>query len=130
MRERLQAELRLIEAEYGDIEIGPNAEWFIIKRWALPAGWNKTETAVLVLVPSGYPVTPPDNFYVDDDLRVAGTNQPPGNASPGQVQAGKPWLQFSHHVEAGDWQPHPNILEGHNLLTFLIGVRQRLVEVN
>ncbi len=130
MIERRREEIRLIEAEYGEVEVGPNLDWLIIKRWPLPSGWNKGESAVLIFIPPGYPVTPPDNFYTDNDLRSVGSTQPPGNTSPDQSQVGRSWLQFSYHVEAGDWQPHADVLQGHNLLTFLVGVRRRLSEVS
>jgi hypothetical protein len=130
MLERRQRELELVRTEYGDIEVGSNLDWVIIKKWPLPAGWNKTETQVLVLIPPGYPVTPPDNFYTDNDLRLASGGQP-SNSSVNVSQIDKPWLQFSHHVESEDWKPHADLLQGHNLLTFLkIGVTRRLGEAN
>ena len=128
--ERLQQEVKLVEAQYGELELGPNLEWFVIKRWKLVSGWNKAETKVLVMIPAGYAVTPPDNFYTDNDLRLAGRSQP-GNTSADQNLIGRQWLQFSFHfVEPGDWQPHADPLKGHNLLTFLQGVAKRLSEVS
>jgi hypothetical protein len=125
---RRKEELKLVQARYGDIEIGTQLEWLVINHWPLPNGWNKQETAVLVFIPPGYPVTPPDNFYADNDLRLANGNLP-GNASPGQrSHLDKQWLQFSYHVERGDWHPHADLLQGHNLLTFLNGVEKRLKE--
>jgi len=129
MIERRKREVELVAAAYGDLECDPNLEWIIIKHWGLPSGWNKEETAVLVLIPPGYPVTPPDNFYTDNDLRLANEGQP-GNTSTNQHQAGRQWLQFSYHIEGGDWQPHADPLQGHNLLTFLQGIARRLSEVS
>jgi hypothetical protein len=129
MVERRKEEISLIQARYGEIEVGSDLNWVIIKQWKLPPGWSRTETEVLVPIPPGYPVTPPDNFYTADDLRLANGN-PPGNATPGQSQLGRLWLQFSYHVEPGDWHPHADLLQGHNLLTFLGGVAGRLSEPN
>ena len=129
MLQRRTQELDLVRESYGEIEIGPNLDWIVIKRYSLPPGWNKGETALLITIQPGYPTTPPDNFYVDNDLRIAG-GQVPANASLDQVQLGKPWLQFSYHVEAADWKPNPDLLRGHNLLTFLLGVKRRLLELN
>ena len=125
MSDRIKRELALVTAAYGDPEVGPDFRWFIIKRWPLVSGWNKEETRVLVLIPPGYSITPPDNFHADLDLAVKGGGQP-GNTSAGQPINGQQWLQFSYHVEASDWQPE----KGHNLLTFLGGVDRRLREVN
>lgn len=129
MIERRKEELRLVEAKYGELEVDPNFEWFIIKRWGLGPGWNVTDTPVLVLFPPGYPVTPPDNFYTRNDLKLAVGGEP-GNTSLNVNQAGRTWRQFSWHVEAGDWRPHAEILKGHNMLTFLEGVSQRLNEAS
>ena len=130
MIERRKRELELVRAEYGDLEIGDKLDWVIIKKWPLPNGWNKTETSVLVLIPPGYPVTPLDNFYTDNDLRLSNGGQP-GNSSVNASQLGRSWLQFSYHVEQEDWKPHGDILQGHNLLTFLkIGVTRRFSEAN
>lgn len=130
MTDRVKQELKLVEAQYGELELSPNFDWFVIKRWTLLPGWSKAETKVLVKILSGYPVTPPDNFYTDNDLRLAGGSQP-GNVSPDQSLIGRQWLQFSFHfVEPSDWQPHADPLQGHNLLTFLQGVAKRLSEVS
>ncbi len=129
MDDRRKREIDLIARQFGEIEVGPGLDWVLIRRRPLVPGWNKGETTVLVLIPPGYPVTPPDNFYADPDLRLA-NGQLPGNASPNQTVLGRPWLQFSYHVEGGDWRPHADVLQGHNLMTFLAGVVLRLAEVN
>lgn len=78
--------------------------------------------------PAGYPITPPDNFYTDGDLRLSDGRQP-GNTSQAE-QLGESWLQFSYHLESGDWRPQANLLAGDNLLTFLVGVSARLAELD
>lgn len=129
MIERRKEELKLVEAKYGALEVDPNVEWFIVKVWHLGSGWNMAETPVLVLFPPGYAVTPPDNFYTRNDLRLASGSEP-GNTSPNANQAGRTWRQFSWHVEGGDWKPHAEVLKGHNMLTFLDGVGRRLTEAS
>ena|ERR1043166_4511870 len=129
MIERRKKELELVMSQYGEIEVGPGQDWFVIKRWKLAAGWNKGETAVLVVIPPGYAVTPPDNFYTDNDLRLEGGGMPDSTSSD-QARQGRQWLQFSYHVEDGEWHPHADPLKGDNLLTFLLGVRKRLSEAN
>ncbi len=124
MTDRIKRELVLIAIAFGELEEDPNLQWFIIKRWPLLQGWNKQYTRVLVMIPPGYALTPPDNFCVDADLTLKGGGQP-GSASIVQV-IGQQWLQFSYHIEGSDWQPD----KGHNLLTFLVGVTKRLNEVN
>ena len=127
--ERWKQELQLVEGVYGALNLGLNLEWFSITYWKLPPGWNKAETTVLVQIPPGYPVTPPDNFYTENDLTLA-NGQQPGNSSVNQTVAGKMWRMFSYHVESGDWHPQADPMRGHNLLTFLYGVAKRLAEVS
>jgi hypothetical protein len=129
MRERLHRELELVARKFGELEIGPNLDWFIVKRLPLGVGWSKNATQVVVTLPGGYPTTPPDNFHADPDLRLA-SGAAPGNTSPAQQAVGRTWLLFSYHVESGDWQPDPVPENGHNLLTFLEGIARRLREAN
>lgn len=129
MRARLQRELELVERRFGGLEVGPNSDWVIVKGVSLGAGWSKGEIRVLVLLPGGYPTTPPDNFYADPDLRLA-NGSVPSSASADQQAAGSNWLLFSYHVESSDWSPAPEPEDGHNLLTFLEGVLNRLREAN
>ena len=127
MLERRKQEFELIRQKYGDIEIGPDMEWVLIKRYVLVPGWNKPEIAILQIIRPGYPKTPPDNFFTDSDLRLA-NGALPNRATPSN-QLGREWLQFSYHIRDG-WKAHADLLQGHNLLTFLIGVEQRLSEVD
>jgi hypothetical protein len=128
--DRRQRELDLVAQRYGELERPDDCSWLVIARWALPPGWSKAETAVLVPVPPGYPETPPDNFYTDPDLNLAGGGTP-ANTSGHLEHAGRTWRQFSwHFVDANEWQPHPEIEKGHNLLTFMLGVEQRLSDVS
>lgn len=129
MYDRVAQELKLVEGEFGPLECSPSLDWFVIKRLALSTGWNKPETAVLVLIPAGYPTIPPDNFYTDADLRLS-TGVAPGNSSPNQTVAGRPLLLFSFHIEAGGWCPGAGAADGHNLLTFVHGIRHRLAEAS
>jgi hypothetical protein len=129
MIERRNKEITLLRAAYGAIEVGENSEWVIIREWRLPPGWNSPSTELLVIIPPGYPVTPPDNFYAYNDLRLA-DGRIPGNATANHNELGMPWLQFSFHVEKGDWRPSAGLLDGHTLETFLRGVGSRLAELS
>jgi Prokaryotic E2 family E len=129
MLERRRDELKLVQIRYGDVEAGPSLDWVIVQCWPLPSGWNKSATAILVQIPSGYAITPPDNFYADNDLRLA-NGAAPGNTNLNYAFLDRQWMQFSYHVEAADWRPHADLLQGHNLLTFLLGVANRLAEAN
>ena len=129
MLERRSQELKLLQRRYSKLEYGPNIEWVVINPFLLPLGWSARTTRLLVLLPPGYPMTPPDNFYVESGLRLESGVQPASYSEP-VSQLGQEWGQFSYHIEAGDWNPATDIVSGHNLLTFMLGVEGRLSELN
>jgi len=124
--DRRLKEITLLRDRFGELETGFNSEWILFRRFQLPPGWNRTVIEILVEVPPAYPQTPPDNFYVTEGLRTA-SGGTPGNYSEGVEKYGKRWAQFSYHVQ--DWSPSSDLLDGHNLLTFVLGVEQRLREI-
>jgi hypothetical protein len=129
MLERRLKEIDLLRKRYGELDHGANVEWVIFKSFRLPPGWNRTVTRLLIIVPPGYPMTPPDNFYVEPGLKlVSGAGVT--NYSEPVSQLGQNWGQFSYHVDSGDWKATADILSGHNLLTFMLGVERRLSELN
>src|SRR5688572_29790815 len=62
----------------------------------LPAGWSKSSTNLLLLVPPGYPTQRPNGFETDPDLRLANNNMPAGSGQSSHL--GRSWLHFC-------WQP-------------------------
>lgn len=128
--ERIARELALVREPYGEVEHDDALTWFVIPRFPLPAGWNSNTTALLVLLPPGYPTTPPDNFYTDDDLKLA-SGALPGNTSNATPRAGERWLMFSFHVyDEHQWKANNDITRGHTLLDYLDGVEARLEEAS
>lgn len=129
MKDRIIQEAKLIEKSYGEVKLDPNYRWIIIVHFVLPKGWNKSETRVLIYIPAGYPITPPDNFFTDPDLRLA-NGAMPGNVSANEAHLGSSWMRFSYHVECSDWHGSADILLGDNLMSFLVGIRKRFLEVS
>lgn len=128
MKERLAAEIELLRSSGWEVEVSPEFDWIIVKDVPLPEGWNRTETDVLIKIRAGYPTTPPDNFYTHPELRLANGSKP-GNAPNEETIGGRQWLTFSYHLHDG-WDPHAEPDQGHNLLTYFQGVRNRLAEVS
>lgn len=131
MNERLVQELDLLKQRFGadSVEMDPNGAWVRLIQHTLIQGWNMTATPVLVKLLPSYPTTGPDNFYTAVGLRTA-SGAMPGNAPNQEAFAGQTYLQFSYHLEAGDWNPHSNPQLGHNLVTYFEGVLLRLEEPN
>src|SRR5262245_12842765 len=100
MTDRIRREVALVKSAHGEVDVDPDLRWLVIRRWPLVAGWSKESTRLLVLIPSGYPVTAPDNFFTDPDLRLEGGGMP-GNASEAR-QLEQAWLVFSYHLEGGE----------------------------
>ena len=107
MLERRRREVELLRRQYPQVEHGPDLDWVLFRDFALPPGWNRKSTDLLVLIPPGYPETPPDNFHVLAGLRVE-SGADPGNYSEGQELLGESWGQFSYHAD--EWSPTPGPL--------------------
>jgi hypothetical protein len=129
MRERIEKELELVEARYGALERAADLSWFVIEHWPLPAGWSAPATRLLLLIPSGYPATPPDNFAIENGITAPGGVNP--NDLTGEIDhTDRRWMQFSWHVTDGEagWRPHAEVEKGDNILSFLLGAQTRLEE--
>ena len=115
----------LLRNRYGLVEFGENGDWVVLKEFPLPDGWNTESTEILVLIPPGYPATPPDNFFVPNGLRTS-IGGMPQNFSENQSILGESWAQFSFHSQ--EWNPSNDITKGDSLLTFMLAVERRLKE--
>lgn len=125
--DRWEEELRLLRGRYAEVVAGDSKDWVLVKGMVMLQGWNRESTDVLTVIPVGYPATAPDNFYVPEGLRLDGGNTP-GSYGDGHDAVNGKWGRFSFHVER--WRPHESVLEGDNLLTFMLAVEKRLGEVN
>jgi hypothetical protein len=126
MEARIQEELRLLRRSHPKIEHGPKGEWVKIPDFPLPAGrFNQTHTTLLFKLPSSYPQTGPDNFFVDVGLRLKdGSNPPAFNAnaksSTGPAPIPGAWGWFSWHPQS--WRPAATPEGGDNLSGFVRSV--------
>lgn len=129
MLERRLRELELVRGRYGEVVTDSEVTWVEVARFPIPAGWTANVGRVVILIPPGYPLTPPDNFYLDDTIALENGGIV-GNASPSQPLRGETWRLFSYHVEPNTWRPSAEAEQGHNLLTYLAGVEGRLMEAS
>lgn len=125
---RLEGERTLLARHYPTVELGPQGEWVIVRRWPLPAGWTVRETDLLLIIPPGYPATSPDSFYVSNDVALAGGREP-GNSSANQQVLERAWRFFSWHID-DQWRPHREPCRGDNLLTYILACAARMSELN
>jgi len=92
--------------------------------FTLPVGWNTTEVTLRFLVPNGYPVAPPDSFWIEPNLIVNGDK--PGNSNWDQAipETELKGNFFSWHFESGRWSPNRD-----NLIMWLRSCRDRLEQI-
>lgn len=128
MRDRLEKEIELLRRNYPSVLTGTDEDWVIIDKVPLPTGYNRDVTDVLFFIPSGYPETPPDNFFVPAGLRLEGGGQPDAFNPNHRTHRNEQWDRYSWHLDNG-WSPAASIEEGSNLLTFMGSVEDRLQEV-
>ncbi len=124
--ERRERELSFLKQRYGEVDHGNDLSWVLFKKFALPVGWNRERTELLVLIPAGYPTSPPDNFFVPNGFRLA-DGKLPANYSENQTVLGVAWAQFSFHAK--EWRPSDDPNDGDSLLTFILAVERRLKEL-
>ncbi len=85
----------------------------------LPNGWTKGCTEIKFIAPVGYPISRPDCFWGDFDLKLANGAMPQNtglNQIP-HVPTNHVW--FSWHLSS--WNPNSD-----NLLTYLNVIKRRL----
>jgi hypothetical protein len=114
--------------------------WVMIRDFPLPEGYNYETTDILVLLPPNYPQTPPDWFYVDDNLCLADGRRPSHvfyqqtthdpnarrvNRAEEKPPQMKGWTGCCLHIRS--WQPAANPVEGHSLLSVCELIRGALV---
>ena len=86
----------------------------------IPAGWSASRITLRFIMPNGYPVAPPDGFWVEPALTVNG--QPPHAAANGEMpEAGMTHQRFSWHFDGGHWSANRD-----NLLMWVSSCHERL----
>lgn len=129
LRDRLAQEAALLRKVYPAAVVDADALVVILPAYELPPGWTHHTTDVLFQIPVNYPAGQPDNICVRPDLGLA-HGAAPGNCQGLQTHAGRPWLQFSYHMEPGDWQPKADPASGSNLVDYLSGALTRFQEAS
>lgn len=127
MKDRREREVGLLERQYSAVRHDSNIDWVIVEGVPVEGDFNRDETEVLVDIPSGYPETAPDNFWVPTGIELIGGGQPERCSPEHRTHEGEQWDRFSWHVDSG-WAASEDIEDGSNLLTFMNSVEDRLGE--
>ena len=76
----------------------------IVKSHQLPEGhYDVKEADIMILLPSRYPMVPPDMFYLEPWVRLVGKNAYPKAAGVSFPFVGKNWQRWSRHNR--EWRP-------------------------
>lgn len=130
MDERVKQHITMLKTQFSELESGEN--WVYVPHYPLPENqYNKDSTKLLIIIPLGYPEIPPDDFFVDVDLKnkdgtpiqnfQEGSKSSNGSTVP--ILEGE-WGWFSWHPDS--WRINTDIEKGDNLITFLRSVNIRL----
>jgi hypothetical protein len=91
------------DMKFDEVVIG-GQKAVILRGVILPAGrFDSIVADILVLLPGGYPDSPPDMFYALPWLRLAATRAHPRAADQPYSFAGQNWQRWSRHNDA--WRP-------------------------
>ncbi len=129
LRVRLEQERPFLRQAYPDADIKADTLVVVLAGYRLPQGWSHDTTDVLFAIPANYPAGQPDNICARPDLALA-DGSPAGNNQGVQIHDGRQWLQFSYHVEPGDWHPRADPSSGSTLADYLTGALTRFDEAS
>ena len=123
MQDRIDQEVVLLRQRWHGLEYRQDGHWIRIPEYPLPAGWNRSETAVAFRIPVGHPGTPPYGICTPEGLLFNG--QPPDNCTSANPipPFGGAWMHFSWQPD--DWGPAAEVTAGSNLLNWVVGFAER-----
>jgi hypothetical protein len=101
-----------------------------IRGFRLPGGWTPRQSDLLILLPSGYPLVPPNSFYLERGLRDQ-TNREVAIHYFEQMSGHNPyhdrgWAWYCYHVNPNAWHPTHSPTRGDSLLTYATIIYQVL----
>ena len=122
---RILAEIVLVATAYVDVNYDDvGFTWVHLPRFPLPSTWGKRTTELLVVLPSTYPMTAPDGFFMDKHLRTR-HGHTINHYFQGETlnpYSDKGWAWFCMHI-AGGWNPTSSLKHGDNLLKYVELIR-------
>lgn len=119
---QLEAELQSLSQNGMEVEAreADGQICVVLKNYALPTGYNKKQTRLLLKIPLSYPNGKPDMFWVEPDVKlISGVAQASTSV---ETALGEQWLRFSWHPQS--WNPARD-----NIVAFLEFVNRRLVQL-
>jgi hypothetical protein len=117
-----QADLAYLLERASDYQISSEANMvcLVLREYALPLGYDRPRSDLLLRLSPGYPDVPPDMWWFSPPIRLA-TGQTVKATDCMEQHLGRPWQRWSRHFNPGQWRPGVDCLE-----TFLALVRKNL----
>ena len=103
-----------------DIVPEANMTCVVLIGYRLPAGFDRTQSDLLLRLSPGYPDVPPDMWWFDPPVRLADGRTVQATEQMEQ-HLGRPWQRWSRHFNQGQWRSGIDCLE-----TFLALIRREL----
>lgn len=95
------------------LETEGGAHYLVVPDFPLPGHWSQARVTLMVVLPNGYPMAPPDMFWVDPYLRLPNGAEAAG-AQCVETHLGRQWQRFSWHYTDGQaWNPARSSLLSH-----------------
>jgi Prokaryotic E2 family E len=97
-----------------------NMTCVVLRGYVLPAGYDRSQSDLLLRLSPGYPDVPPDMWWFDPQVRLADGRTV--KATEGvEYHLGRSWQRWSRHFNAGQWRSGVDCLE-----SFLALIRREL----
>lgn len=84
----------------------------VIKSWQLPAGYDRTESDLLVRLPAGFPDVAPDMWWFTPAVKLASGAEIPATQVV-ENHLGREWQRWSRHFQPGQWRSGLDGLESY-----------------
>ena len=128
MHPRVAEEWSEIASVYPGVRHLPGPQRVEVEVDLEPAMYDRRETPVAVLIPSGYRATSPDGFLIPAGLRFADGSNLPASDATGIGMTG--WCLVSFHLidqyGASTWRPGVDFRRGDNLIGYLASIESFL----
>jgi len=92
----------------------------VMHEFALPCGYDKPSSDLLLRLSPGYPDVPPDMWWFDPPAKLADGRAIQATESV-ENYLGRSWQRWSRHFNGGQWRPGTDGLE-----SFLALIRKEL----
>jgi hypothetical protein len=115
------------DVEYDD----EDGQWVHIACFPLPPGWDRPAIGLMLELPNGYPLLPPEGFYVDRNLRTVrghGIDHFFERQSRLNPYASRGWGWFCIHLDRRAWRPTGDVRRGDNLLRVAVLIQTVMAE--